>query len=261
MAKIKFGPSGLGPVKEAIKNLEMFKSQGLEACEIAFTYGIYIKEKEAKEIGEAAKKLGIQLSIHGPYWINLNSAEPEKIEKSKERLINCLKIGTHLGAKYIVFHPAFYGKFTKEETYINTKNAILELEEIRKKEKYTPKLAPETMGKINVFGSIEEISQIVRDTKCHACIDFAHILARSGGDYRFKETLDLFKDLDELHIHFSGIEYGDKGEKHHLRTPESEWEKLIMNLPKDKDIVVINESPSMVEDAIIGLKKYNKLIK
>jgi len=261
MTKIKFGPSGLGPVKEAIKNLEMFKDQGLEACEIAFTYGIYIKNEEAKKIGEAAKKLGIQLSIHGPYWINLNSVEPEKIKRSKERLIKCLEIGTHLGAKYIVFHPAFYGKSTKEETYLNTKNAILELEEIRKKEKYTPKLAPETMGKINVFGSIEEIAQLVTDTKCHACIDFAHILARSGGEYRFKETLNLFKSLNELHIHFSGIEYGEKGEKRHLITPEMEWDKLIQSLPKDKSVVVINESPNRIEDAIIGLKKYNELIK
>jgi deoxyribonuclease IV len=261
MAKIKFGPAGLGPVKEAIKNLEYFKSQGLEACEIAFTYGPYINREDAIKIGETAKKLGITLSIHGPYWVNLNSDDPYKIKKSKERLIQCLDIGTALGATCVVFHPAFYGKSTKEETYDNTKKAILELQEIRKDKKYTPELAPETMGKINVFGSIEEIAQLVRDTKCHACIDFAHVLARSGGDYRFKETFNLFKNLDNLHIHFSGIEYGSKGEKHHLITPKEEWKKLINHFPKDKNIVVINESPNMVEDAILGLQTYNSMKK
>ncbi len=257
--RVRFGPTGLGSVKEAISNLEKIKSAGLSACEISFTYQIYIKEKDAKIIGEVAKKLGIQLSIHAPYFINLNSDDDEKIENSKKRILKCLEIGTYLDAKYIVFHSGFYGKGTREECYINIKNAILELEKIRKEKNYTPKLAPEIMGKINVFGSIEEISQLVNDTGCHACIDFAHVLARSGGKYRFKETFDLFNKLDELHIHFSGIIYGEKGERKHKETLEEEWEKLLKSLPKNKRIVVVNESPKPFEDSLEGLKLYNNL--
>jgi len=52
---IRFGPSGLGPVKEAINNLKEYNKLGLTACEIAFTYGIYIKEKEAILIKNAAE--------------------------------------------------------------------------------------------------------------------------------------------------------------------------------------------------------------
>lgn len=260
MVNIKFGPAGLGGVKEAIKNLENYKSLGFEACEIAFTYGAYIKEKkDAQRIGEAAKRLGIQLSIHAPYFVNLNSDNAAKVENSKKRILKCLEIGTHLGAKYVIFHPGFYGKIEKEKTYKNIKNKILELQKIRKEKKYTPKLAPETMGKINVFGSIKEIAQLVRDTRCHACIDFAHILARSGGDYRFKETLKLFGKLKELHIHFSGIEYGEKGEKRHKKTLKQEWKKLLKNIPKNKNIVVINESPDMINDSSIGLEVYKNL--
>jgi deoxyribonuclease-4 len=253
-ARIKFGPAGLGPVKTAVKTLEKFKSMGLEACEIAFTYGAYMKEPEAREIGEVAKKLGIQLSIHAPYFVNLNSDEKAKIEASKKRIEQSLKVGTYLGAKYIVFHPGFYGKMPRSEAYENIKNAILDLQKIRKEKGYTPKLAPETMGKINVFGSIEEISRLVRDTGCHACIDFAHVLARSGGDYRFKETLKLFENLEELHIHFSGMIFGEKGEKKHKPTESEEWELLLGSLPKDKKIVIINESPTMIDDSVEGLK-------
>ena len=43
----------------------------------------------------------------------------EKIEKSKERILECLKVGTWLNAKVVVFHPGFYGKCGKEETYEN----------------------------------------------------------------------------------------------------------------------------------------------
>lgn len=256
---IIFGPAGLGPVKEAIKNLEEYNKIGLKACEIAFTYSVYIKDDDAKIIGKRAKELGISLSIHGPYFINLNSDDPKKIEASKKRILKCLETGTFLGAKYVVFHPGFYGKKTKEEAYETIKNNILEIEKIRKEKGYTPELAPETMGKINVFGSIEEISRLVKDTGCSACIDFAHVLARSGGDYRFDETLKLFDKLKELRIHFSGIVYSDKGEKHHKKTTKEEWMKLLHNLPKNKEITIINESPDMINDSILGKKYFNSI--
>ncbi len=107
---IKFGPAGLGGVKEAITNLQKYHELGLTACEIAFTYSAYIKKKEdAIKIGKEAKRLGIQLSIHASYFVNLNSAEKEKIEKSKQRILKCCEIGTYLGATKIVFHPVYYG--------------------------------------------------------------------------------------------------------------------------------------------------------
>jgi len=255
--KVKFGPAGLGGVKDAISTLEEYSKMGFKACEIAFTYSIYIKEKEdAIKIGKAAKKLGISLSIHAPYWINLSSTEKEKVEASKQRILKCLEVGTWLGAKRVVFHSGYYGKRSKEETYENIKEAILEMQKEKKRKKYILKLAPETMGKINVFGSIEEISQLVRDTECSFCIDFAHILARYK-DYKFKEVFKTFKEK-EIHIHFSGIEYSDKGEKRHKKTPEKELKKLLSNLPKNKKYTIINESPFHIEDSVLGLKILNK---
>ena len=251
--EIKFGPAGIGGVKEAISNLEKYKSLGLEACEIAFTYGIYIKnQRDAEEIKEASKKLGIELSIHAPYWINLNSEEKEKIEKSKQRILECLKVGTWLNAYRVVFHPGYYNGFTKEETYENIKNQILELQKEIKEKEYTPKLAPETTGKINVFGSVEEIASLAEKTGCEFCIDFAHILAREK-----KIDYDLIKKSflqKEWHVHFSGIEYGEKGEKHHKKTEKEDLKKLLSALPKNKRIIIINESPYPIEDSVLGLE-------
>ncbi len=261
MAKIIFGPAGLGPTNEAGKNLETYHKLGLMACEIAFTYGVYIKEKKAKEIRKIAEKLGIHLSIHAPYFINLNSPDKAKVENSKKRILKCLEIGTLLGAKYVVFHAGFYGKDTKEKSYETIKNNLTQIEKIRKERGFTPRLAPETMGKVNVFGSPDEIARLVKDTGCSACIDFAHILARSGGDYKFKETLDLFKNLSDFHIHFSGIVYGEKGEIKHKKTSEEELEKLIRALPKNKNVVVINESPDMLNDSVAGKNRYEKIMR
>lgn len=254
---IKFGPAGLGGVKEAISNLEKYHGLGLKACEIAFTYGAYIKRKEdALMIGKAAKKLGISLSIHAPYWINLNSDDKEKVEKSKQRILKCCEVGTYLNATKVIFHPGYYLKNSRNETYENIKSQILDMQKEISKKKYTPKLAPETSGKVNVFGGIDEIQKLVRDTKCSFCIDFAHVLARYK-EYKFKEVFRKFGKYPEIHIHFSGIEYGEKGEKHHKKTPEKELKKLVSNLPKNKKITIINESPSPVQDSVMGLKIYN----
>jgi len=255
---IRFGPAGLGGIKEAVSNLEEYHKLGLKACEIAFTYGVYIKKKEdAEKIKDAAKKLDIRLTIHAPYYINLNSEDREKTRKSMERILECLKVGTWLDAKKVIFHPGYYGKRAKEETYEKIKTEILELQKQRKEKNYTPELAPETTGKINVFGSIDEIAQLVIDTKCSFCIDFAHILAREK-DYKFEEVFRKFGKYDDIHIHFSGINYGKKGEKNHKKTPKEELKKLITHLPKNKNITIINESPDQVNDSVAGLKLISK---
>lgn len=257
--KIKFGPSGLGPANTAIETLKKYKELGLESCEIAFTYGPYIKEESiAKKIGEEAKKLGISLSIHAPYFVNLNSEKKEKTELSKKRILRCLEIGTWMNATHVIFHAGFYGKINREESYENIKAQIIELEKIRKEKKYTPKIAPEIMGKINVFGSLEEISKLVEEAGCSFCIDFAHMIAREK-EYRFKETFEKFKKEENFHIHFSGIEYGEKGEKKHLSTDEKEIELLLKNLPKNKSYTIINESPTQVKDSIMGVNIKKRL--
>lgn len=251
MSEVLFGPAGLGPVKTASAVLEKYHKLGLHACEIAFTYSVYIKPEDAKKIGEIAKRLGIELSIHAQYWVNLNSAEKEKREATKQRILQCCEIGELLGAKVVVFHPGYYGD-DRVKAYDTIKEGVLEIMEETKKNKWKIKIAPETMGKVNVFGSIDEISRLVKETGCSFCIDFAHILARDKKvDYKIIEKAFPGK---EWHVHFSGIVYGEKGEKHHIKTEKKAWKELLDNLPKDKKIRIVNESPDMIEDAVEGLK-------
>jgi len=131
----------------------------------------------------------------------------------------------------------------------------LDLQAKRKELGFTPELAPETTGKVNVFGSIDEIAQLVTDTGCSFCVDFAHILARYK-DYSFKEVFKAFRKQKKFHIHFSGIEYGEKGERKHKITLKEDWKDLLPNLPSTKSFVIINESPSPVEDSVLGKEIY-----
>ncbi|MEK6873770.1 MAG: TIM barrel protein, partial [Nanoarchaeota archaeon] len=248
-----FGPSGLGGVKEAISNLEAYHKLGLRACEIAFTYGVYIKnESDIKTIREAAEKYNIKLSIHAQYWLNLNSYEKVKVEASKKRILDCLRVGEKLGCKSVVIHPGYYGKMSKEESYNNIKKVVIELMEEIKKNKWKVKLCVETMGKVNVFGSISDIKDLVKETGCSFCLDFAHLKARTNGKMSYKEMVNEFSEFKDWHCHFSGIVYGDKGEKHHILTPKSELKELLSALKSIKDkcnITIINESPDPVKDS------------
>ena len=251
---LKIGPAGLGGVNTAEKVLEEYHSKGFRACEIAFTYSAYIKnEADAVRIGKKAKELGIDLSIHASYFVNLNSDEKEKIKASKERILECCRVGEQLGVSFVVFHPGYYGKKgTREDAYENIKKNVLDIMKEIKKKKWKIKIAPETMGKINVFGSVEEISKLVKETGCSFCIDFAHILARDK-EVDYAKIRKLFPQK-KWHCHFSGIVFGEKGEKHHKTTTKTEWTNLLANLSKDKAITIINESPTMIKDCSEGLE-------
>jgi deoxyribonuclease IV len=254
MSKIRFGSGGLGPVDDAVGNLEKFHKLGLKACEIEFTYGPYIKnEEDAKKIGKKAKELGIYLSIHAPYFVNLNSKEEEKIAASKKRILKCCEVASWVGAKRVIFHAGFYMGADKDEVFDKIKEGVVEVMAVVKKEGWDVEICPEVMGKINVFGSIDEISRLVRETGCSACIDVAHVLARYG-KYEFGEIEKAFK-FKKWHMHFSGIEYGEKGERKHLKTEKGEWRKVLGWLKGlNKDVVLICEAPDPVGDAVEGLK-------
>lgn len=259
---IRFGPAGLGPVKTALKVLEHYKKVGLSACEISFTHQVYIKPKEAEIIGKKAKELGISLSIHGPYYVNLNSEEMTKRDASKKRILECCRIGHLLGAEAVIFHPGYYtnkGKTLedKEKTFDVIKKGVLEMKEEIQKNKWNIEVAAETMGKVNVFGSIEEVSRLVRETGCSFCIDFAHILARDK-KVDYEKIKNLFPQK-KWRVHFSGIIYGDKGERSHRKTKPEEWRELLKNIPKDKEIIIVNESPDMIEDSLEGAKILEEL--
>jgi deoxyribonuclease IV len=260
---IRFGPSGLGGKEEAIAVLKKYHALGLKACEVAFTYGVYLDKKSAEEIGKKAEELDIFLSIHAPYYVNLNSEDKTKIEASKKRILDCCEIGHYLSnSKHkvpIVFHAGFYSKMEPEEAFFNIKKEIIELMSEVEKKKFNVVLCPEVMGKRNVFGSIEEISKLVEETGCGCCIDFAHVLARYD-----KNNFDLVKEhfgkFKEWHCHFSGIVYGDKGEKNHKQTEEKEWRSLFNFLKTlDKNITIVSEAPNPVGDVKEGLGFWEKV--
>ncbi len=140
------------------------------------------------------------------------------------------------------------------------KERIKEIQKEIKKNKWDVKLAPEITGKINVFGNLDEILRLVKETGCSFCIDYAHLKARNQGKLDYDEIFGKVKKFKHLHCHFSGINYTKKGERNHLLTKESEIKELAKEIMKRKlGVTIINESPDPLGDSIKTKKIFEKL--
>jgi len=248
------GPAGTGGASE--QGFIDIKEAGLSAVEIEFTYGVWMTPAQAKKIAELNKKLKLKLSIHAPYFINLNSKEKAKVYASKKRILKCCEIGNMVGAKNIVFHPGYYMKMPEQKVFENIKKEILDLQKTIKAKKYNVVLCPETMGKQSQFGSLEELKKLKKQTKCSICVDFSHVIGR-GEAKNYEEVVKKIKNIGYVHTHMTGVDYSNKSLPHKT-TPEKEIKELLTALKKHKvSCTIINESPSPFKDAI----KTNKILK
>jgi len=244
---IQVGPAGSGGLGnlEGIRKVARMK---LDCMEVEFTYGVRMSIEDAREVGSLAKEKGIFLSVHAPYYINLASDEKEKIVASKQRILDSCERAAVFDARCVVFHAGFYQKKTAGQTYRLIKKAILEIQGKIKKNKWKVQLCPEITGKPSQFGSVRELLKLKKETGCGICVDFAHLYAREQGDIDYAKLLK--KLPKKFHAHFSGIEYGPKGERKHLKTTKKFFEPLAEALLKTKrDVSLICESPRPYKDA------------
>ncbi len=232
--------------------------------ELEFVRGVNISAEIANNISEISKKNKIVLTAHCPYYINLNADSKDKINASIERILQTARRAKECGAYSIVFHAAYYMKENKDRTYENVLQALKNTEKILKDESNDIWLRPETTGKKTQWGNIEEVIKISTELEnVLPCIDFSHIHARENGKFNsyteFCEILEMVeknlgKDaLQQMHIHVSGIEYGEKGEKNHLNLENSDFKyKDLIKALKEFNAkgVVISESPNIEEDAM-----------
>ena len=158
------------------------------------------------------------------------------------------------------FMPAFIKKKSAGQTYDLIKEAIVAMQKAIARQGWQVKLCPETTGKASQFGSLVELLNMKKETGCGITIDFSHLYARDQGKIDYDKV--LAKLPKKFHAHFSGIEYGDKGERKHIRTTKAFFEPLARALIQHRvNITMINESPKPYEDAIMMKKLIQKLEK
>ncbi|MBN1303804.1 MAG: TIM barrel protein [Anaerolineales bacterium] len=244
------------------------RSIGLLALELGWVRAVRVSEQTCEAIREASGEQDVALSVHAPYFININ-ADDEEWPKSRRRLMDAAHYGRLAGATDIIFHPGSYfgrpaGAVLK--TVVPRLQACVD--ELRAAGSPVT-LRPETMGKPAMLGSLEDTLVMGLEVDgVEPCLDFAHLHARPGDGTmntyaEWAHSLEAYAralgeaSLKRLHIHISGIEYGEKGERKHLPLAEADIdETALLKALNDFNCGgrILSESPIMEQDAL-NLKK------
>ena len=241
---------------------------GMGALELGWVRSVRVSEATCEAIKQAGAENDVLLSVHAPYFINLN-ANDEEWPKSRKRLMDAAHYGNLAGATEIIFHPGSYFGNPPEEVL---PTAIMRLagcvEELRTSGNPVT-LRPETMGKSAMLGSLEDTLAMSKAIEgVQPCLDFAHLHARAGDGTinSYDEWCGILEQygttlgensLKNLSCHLSGIEYTDKGEKNHLPMEESDFNlKALFQalLQFGCEGRILCESPVMEEDALLFKK-------
>lgn len=246
----------------------------LGTLELGWVQSVRVSDATCAAIKQTAAEVAMPLSVHAPYYINLNAKTKDMLKAGLDRLLAAARAGYKAGATDIVFHPGSYMEEDPVKVYPVACKRLAEVVDQLKHEKIDVILRPETMGKSAMLGTLEETIQLSRDIDgVLPCLDFAHLHARAGdGSFNsyaeFMAALKLVasglgpRGLSSLHIHLSGIDYGPKGEKKHLPLKEADIKykdlfKALIDIGASSRILC--ESPAMEDDALIMQKTYRRL--
>lgn len=243
--------------------IQQIRAVELNALELGWVQSVRVSEETCAAIKKEADVQDVKISVHAPYFINLN-ADEEEWPKSRKRLMDAAYYGNLAGATDIIFHPgSYFEKPAQEVLSIAIPRLSACIKELRAAGNPVT-LRPETMGKSAMLGSLEDTLIMSRAIEgVLPCVDFAHLHARSAGKINTRDEwltqIDLIENslgkeaLQRMHIHLSGIEYSAKGEKNHLPLKESDFNlvELIGVLVHRKcSGRIMCESPIMEEDAL-----------
>ena len=259
---IAFGPAGnadsfaAAGYKSSSDAPAFLSALGLNAYEYQCGNGVAVKEKGARSIGENARRHGVRLSIHAPYYISMSGE-----------------------AGRVVYHPGGLGKSGREEALARSLDTLrYVIREMDRAGYGDIALCPEVMGKINQVGTVDEILEMCRiDERLIPCVDFGHLNARTHGSLCSQEAYEKVFDRMEnalgrertagFHAHFSKIQYGKGGEIRHLTFEDNEYGPEFSHLAevlvkRDYRPTVICESAgTQAEDAVSMMKTYEGIKK
>lgn len=278
---ITFGPGGnslsWGKRKFPEQLPEYLRELGLNGYEIECGRGVRLSSKTPELLPKLAAENGIYVTLHAPYFISLSSVEEETRLKSVDYILQSAQAAHSVGARKIVVHSGSCSKISRTEATLLAKDTLKRaqaaLDEAGLSEII---ICPETMGKINQLGTLEEVLELCGvDERFLPTVDFGHLNARTLGGITSREDyaamLDLIENrlgherLSEMHIHFSKIEYTAGGEKRHLTFADEtfgpQFEPLIEEIHKRglQPSIICESDGTQAEDAAAMKRYYESL--
>lgn len=272
MERILFGTAGVP--KSTVKNspvdgIKRVHELGLDCMQLEFSHGMRMKDEMSATLRRLSYELNIPLTSHGPYYINLNAKEQDKIDASIERIIQTAKVSDVCGAESMTFHAAFYMKDSPYDVFDLVEKSMNVIEERLSMLDIEIDLRPELTGKKSQFGSLDELVNLSHKVgSCKPCIDFSQLYARTGECNTYEEFLDTLNNIEselgtdslkQMHLHVSGVATTPKGDLKRLDLEESDfnWKDMLKAL-KEKNCrgYLISHSPNKLEDDALMMKEY-----
>jgi len=280
MKKPIFGPAGnslsfyAAGLKATIQAPAWLKELGLGAYEYQAGKGIFGSDDTFYALGKKAAEHGIKLSLHAPYYISLSSVEEEKRQKSVGYILSSARVCSLLGAEVFVVHSGSAAKLDREVAMQYAESTLEKAAEALDEQGYIAKAGLETMGKLNQLGTLDEVIRLCKVSLKHyrPVVDFGHLNARTQGGIA---TVDDFKNIfdkiarelspehaEDLHCHFSKIEYTAMGEKKHLTFEDEVYGPSYENFIQAvvslgvAPTVICESDGTMAEDALTMQKLY-----
>ena len=267
---IRFGtvgsPSSAQQKDGSVGGIRRLRELNLSALELAWVQSVRVSDETCARIKATGEENDVAISVHAPYYINLNADTEEMWQAGRERLLAAARAGFRAGATDIIFHPGSYMKRPPGDAVAVATGRLREVSDTLKKEKVAVTLRPETMGKSAMLGTLQEAIDWSREIEnVLPCVDFAHLHARPGdgsfntyeeftGALRLVEAGLGERGLRHMHIHFSGIAYTSKGERNHLNLADADVKyKELFKALADMGVAgrVLSETPNMEEDAVL----------
>ena len=224
----KFGPAGNSDSfskvhKSSLAAPKWIADFGLDCYEYQCGKGVHVGEDTAVRLGENARNAGITLSLHAPYFINLANPDPDSLQKTIGYITAGCQVADWMGAGRVVIHSGALMKRERREALEIAKKSLTEVIAACDGQGFSHiALCPETMGKINQLGDLDEVLELCTlDGRLVPCIDFGHLYARSLGADDGAEAMERMLDRMEqalgrdrasrFHSHFSHIEFTPNG--------------------------------------------------
>lgn len=280
---IWFGPAGTAESFETMgykKTAQIpayIEKMGLNTFEYQCGRGVRVNPDTCASLKKDFAEKGLRMSLHAPYYISLSGTEEEKRLGSVRYILESAQAAELLGADRVIVHSGSCSKITRQEALALAKDTMgLALRTLDEQGLGHITLCPETMGKMNQLGTLEEVLELCRiDDRLVPCIDFGHLNARTLGGMNSIEAFEAAlltvekmlgrERMRTFHAHFSKIEYTENGgEKRHLTFADSQYgpsfEPLAELLVKyDCTPVIICESAgTQSEDAAAMQQMYRR---
>ena len=278
-----FGPAGNAgnfPYKSSADAPRWLREIGLDCYEYQCGKGVHVGEDTARRVGEAAAEQGIALSLHAPYFINLANPDPDALQKTIGYITGACLVADRMGAARVVIHSGALMKRTRREALDIAKRSLAEVLAACDGQGYGHiTLCPETMGKINQLGDLDEVLELCTlDARLVPCIDFGHLYARSlGADDGLEACVRMLDRVKEVlgpdrastfHSHFSHIQFTPNGgEKCHRTFDDDDgygpdWAPLAVEIARRgwSPTFICESAGTQAEDALTMKRTYEALL-